>query len=282
MKRIFALSLALLLALSLTACGEDTVESVIEDARDFIEDIDSVHCTVLTSIDMTEGEDTLTNYMKVSADMDLENQIYFMNLASTNNENENILMDIYITMGDSINYYMKSNNKWMKMTNVDSEALSGLDLSTDVRRDFDAFFTALSESENTTMVQDDIEDIPLYRLQAPVKIKSLEMAKDFSLDTFITGMLGETATQDMVNAFISELGEVDLIVYINRETYEPYGYMLDLKPALDTLYSNIGEEDITVNEACTYSIYTDYDEIEELTVPDAAKRAPDISSMSNQ
>jgi len=279
MKRFFALALSLALCFSLSACGEDTLESVIEDARDFIEDIDSVHCAVLTSMDMVENEESLTSYLSMSADLDLENDIYYLKMASSSGEDENILMDIYITMGDTIDYYLCSNNKWMKMTNVDAEALKGMDLNTDVRRDFEVYFKALLESPDATMVEDEIEGEALYRLHAPVKITSLDMAKDFTLDAFIVDMLGENATDEMIDALLNELGAVDVVVYIRRDTYEPYGFMLDAKPALETLYKNINKTDIVVNEACTYSVYTQYDDIEEIVLPEAARLAPDISSM---
>ena len=128
------------------------------------------------------------------------------------------------------------------------------------------------------MTVEELEGEEYYKLYAPVTIDTLQKAKDFSIDSFITGFLDDNTSSSVVNAAIDALGDIDVTVYVNCDTYEPYGFVMDLAPALVEFYKNIGITDVTVTEAYSSSVYTDYDD-SEVKIPENVLNAPDSSSI---
>lgn len=279
MKKFISLILSLVFTLSLTACGEDTVQSVIEDARDFLKDARSVHCSSMTGMDISDKDGNSSSFLTMEADLDIERKTSYVNMVSTADDEE-LALEMYVdTSATPPNYFVGSGDKWLRLDSADLDA--NMDFDTDLNRDFDVYFNELAQNPDTELTVEELEGDKYFKLYAPVTIRSLDMAKQFSMESFITGYLGENPSADMVTSVLELLGPVDVTVYVNCKTDEPYGFVVDFKPALDTFYQKLQLTDITVTEAYATSIYTYYNE-SEVEIPEKVLNAQNMSEVSDK
>lgn len=279
MKRILSLFLSLIFVLSLSACGEQTVQSVIDDARDYIEDVKNVHVSTMTGMDMSDKNGNVSSLLAMEADLDIKNKTNYVNMVSTSNDKE-LAIEMYVdTSTTPPNYYIGTGDKWLRLDSVYPEA--NMDFDSDLSRDFAIYFDELAMNAETEMTVEELEGDDYFKLHAPVTIRSFDMAKQFSMESFITGYLGEDASESTITSVLELLGPVDVTVYINCKTYEPYGFVLDLKPALDGLYTKLQISDVTVTEAYSSAVYTYYNE-SEVVIPEKVLNAQNMSDVSNK
>ncbi len=283
MKRVFSLLMAALLLFSLAACGEVTMEDVIARSRKSLEDVSTVHCSAYTIMDLTVGEESAKSTMALEADMDNENNMFHIIMESSTADSDPTTLDIYMKNGDTIDYYLGTDSGWMKMEGVDPSLVGQVDGTNDVAEDFNFYYDTFLATADAKMSLETLDGTECYKLTAPVSLSSLEVAKKFSMGSVISQFIEDENDTELVEKILSAMGVINVTIYINCDDFMPYGFLVDMKPALKNLYGSLGGETaLTVTAADVSAVYTDFNSVEPITVPDEALNGMDLTAALQQ
>ena len=286
MKRALSLVLALTLCLALCACGKSdsttasdgelTMAQVIEKSLATIGSIKSLSCTAKVDMNFSIEGQSVTNSTTMDMDLDLENGLYFMDM-DIDATGEKQKMTIYMQLkGDKVDYYMLSDDRWMKMLDVDPTVLGGASISTDATEDFKLYYDMISASEDSSFELKDIDGKKCYALSAPVTLSSLEEAKKFKVDSILSSFMADSEDAELVSQLLAAMGPLNVVVYVDAETFMPYGFSFDFADAIAPIFELIGQK-VTVNDAKASAIYVEYNQVT-VTIPEDAKNGIDVSA----
>lgn len=275
MKKLLALVLAISMLFVITACNGDpaelTMAQVIEKSNAAMSDITSAHISAAVAMDMSMGTQSASAEIAMECDVDMETNLYYATVDSTTN-GENQLMDMYIRNGDTVDYYLKSNGQWIKMEGISKEALGGAASNSDVKGDFGAYFDMISASDASTFEIKEISGKQCYALSAPIKLSSLEEAKKFNIDSFISNFITDTDDAEAVSKLFDAMGDLLITVYVDCETFMPYGFTADFADMIAGAVPGA-----TVNQAYSSAVYSDFNNVT-VTIPEEALNGADLSA----
>lgn len=275
MKRLLSLVLAFSMLFAFVSCGDDALskQDAIEKSLDALEDLDSFRCESSIVMDFVTNGEPWHSVDNTVAEVNFDNDLYHatVNLDSTE---EQMDAELYMDISDNPQYYLSMNGTWLKMGSDAFSAMSESAIGLHLYDDFKVYYDLLLNEEQCILTDTWLEGENYYELAAPVTLTSLDALERLGLDPVVRQFIGED--QSELNSVLSVMGPITVSVFLYKDSLLPYGYMVDITEQVKALYSAINM-DATVNAVYSSAIYSDFDDLDELAIPDEAKNAVDLS-----
>ena len=107
-------------------------------------------------------------------------------------------------------------------------------------------------------------------------LSSLEEAKKFKVDSILSSFMADSEDAELVSQLLAAMGPLNVVVYVDAETFMPYGFSFDFADAIAPIFELIGQK-VTVNDAKASAIYVEYNQVT-VTIPEDAKNGIDVSA----
>jgi len=303
-NKFLALILAAAVSCSFTACGsedsnkgsvqqeagsqgedtsdegseEKTAEDVLTQAQEKMKDVKSMAAKMVMHMDMkmsAEGEEQ-TMQMVSNADMSclydpvrmkIDMDIDMGELGSTK-------QNIYAEAAEdgTITEYIGDGTNWQKV-NIQLEDLGQYDAAKNMQNYLDSSFNF--KLDGTEQV-DGADAYKLSGVMTGEKIKEAMVASGAL--NYLTS-LGMDASQ--TDTMLDGLGDIPLTFWIDAESSYPVKYDIDMSAVMNTLMSKMMESmdeqaqgmSIEIHKMTMEMTCSDYNEVEEFTIPEDAKKA---------
>ena len=270
--RALALALAALCALALPACGQESFESAMARAIREMQDVESMHVDMSAEIDMSlslEGEslelplamdmsmDSYTEPLLAHADMD-------MSLLG-----QDFSVEYYIEQGgEGLSAYASADGaSWapMELNEASLGQFSAADSVAFYLRCASAFEKAGEEEINGSTASRYEGEVPADMLS-----EALERSGAY-------GMLESVGLDESAGVSGSEAG-LELTIWLDEETGLPVRYEIDMAARMDELMETAlaavsREIDVDIGEACVSVTLSDFNGIDAIEIPEAARGA---------
>ena len=270
--RALALALAALCALALPACGQESFESAMARAIREMQDVESMHVDMSAEIDMSlslEGEslelplamdmsmDSYTEPLLAHADMD-------MSLLG-----QDFSVEYYIEQGgEGLSAYASADGASWAPMELDEASLGQFSAADSVAfylRCASAFEKAGEEEINGSTASRYEGEVPADMLS-----EALERSGAY-------GMLESVGLDESAGVSGSEAG-LELTIWLDEETGLPVRYEIDMAALMDELMETAlaavsMEIDVDIGEACVSVTLSDFNGIDAIEIPEAARGA---------
>ncbi len=268
--------LALVMALGLTACGNEggdattaemTPAQVMEKSQEVMAEVKSLHYDMDMSFGMSMQEQSMNVESNMSVDYILDPMAMKMDMHMTLGEMGDQDMTTYLVTEDgaAVMYIKDQTGVWTKtpvgdMSTLDQyNATASMDLYLSSTENFTENGTETINGKEAVrydgvIAKDDMEEV----LEASGMLDQLEQLN-----------LGSST------AMISELGDLPVSVWIEKETYYPVRYDMDMTELMKKMFDQMGgaEMGLTLSDVKVSMVMSQMNEIGDITLPDEAKAA---------
>ncbi len=270
--RILAAPIAILLALSLSACG-DSFESAMTRAVSEMQDVESLHMDMVMGIDMSLSADGQTLEMPISMDMSMDTINEPLTARATMNMN-------VMQQPVSVEYYVeRSGEGYMMYANMDGGGWEAAAVDETELGQFSAVdgveFYLQCASAFEKVGEEEVHGATASRYdgEIPADMLSEAIERSGAYDMFESlGVSGEST-----DGLTSGMG---LSIYLDNETGLPVRYVIDMtdlmREMMDTTLSAVGAGDAMsweVGEASVSVTLSDFNGIDAIEIPDDARGA---------
>lgn len=270
--RILAVAIAILLALSLSACG-DSFESAMTRAVSEMQDVESLHMDMVMGIDMSLSADGQTLEMPISMDMSMDTINEPLTARATMNMN-------VMQQPVSVEYYVeRSGESYMMYANMDGGGWEAAAVDETELGQFSAVegveFYLQCASAFEKVGEEEVRGATASRYdgEIPADMLSEAIERSGAYDMFESlGVSGEST-----DGLTSGMG---LSIYLDNETGLPVRYVIDMtdlmREMMDTTLSAVGAGDAMsweVGEASVSVTLSDFNGIDAIEIPDYARGA---------
>ena len=270
--RILAVAIAILLALSLSACG-DSFESAMTRAVSEMQDVESLHMDMVMGIDMSLSADGQTLEMPISMDMSMDTINEPLTARATMNMN-------VMQQPVSVEYYVeRSGEGYMMYANMDGGGWEAAAVDETELGQFSAVegveFYLQCASAFEKVGEEEVRGATASRYdgEIPADMLSEAIERSGAYDMFESlGVSGEST-----DGLTSGMG---LSIYLDNETGLPVRYVIDMtdlmREMMDTTLSAVGAGDAMsweVGEASVSVTLSDFNGIDAIEIPDDARGA---------
>lgn len=271
-RPIAAAGLALVMALGLTACSgggsaAETPAQVMEKSQEAMKDVKSLHYDMDMAFGMTLQEQTMNVESNMSVDYVLEPMTMKMDMHMSLGEMGDQDMTTYLVTedGNAVMYIKDQNGSWTKSSVGD---LSSLD-QYNATASMDLY---LSSTENfTENGTETINGKEAVRYDGVIAKDDMEEVLEAS------GMLDQLEDLNLGSstAMLSELGDLPVSVWIEKDTYYPVRYDMDMSELMQKMFEQMGgaEMGLTISDVKVSMVMSQMNEIGDITLPDEAKAA---------
>ena len=273
-RPIAATLLALVMALGLTACGggggdpaAETPAQVMEQSQKAMEAVKSLHYDMDMSFGMSAQGQSVDVKSNMSVDYILEPMTMKMDMHMDLGEMGKQDMTTYLVTedGTATMYIQDQTGTW---TTTPVGDLSSLD-QYDATASMDLY---LSSTENfTENGTETINGKEAVRYDGVIAKEDMEEVLEAS------GMLDQLESLNLGSstAMISELGDLPVSVWIEKETYYPVRYDMDMTELMKKMFDQMGaaEMGLTLSDVKVCMVMSQMNEIGDITLPDEAKAA---------
>ena len=269
--RILAVAIAILLALSLSACG-DSFESAMTRAVSEMQDVESLHMDMVMGIDMSLSADGQTLEMPISMDMSMDTINEPLTARATMNMN-------VIQQPVSVEYYVeRSGEGYMMYANMDGGGWEAAAVDETELGQFSAVegveFYLQCASAFEKVGEEEINGSTASRYEGEVPADMLSEALERS---GAYGMLEPVGLDESAGVSGSEAG-LELTIWLDEETGLPVRYEIDMAALMDELMETAlaavsMEIDVDIGEACVSVTLSDFNGIDAIEIPEAARGA---------
>lgn len=272
-RPIAAALLALVMALGLTACGgggggdaaSETPAEVMEKSQKAMENVTSMHYDMDMSFGMAMNEQSVDVVSKMSADYVTDPLAMKMDMNVSMGELGEQDMTFYVVTenGTAVMYNQNEDGSWSNMEIADLSTLDQYDATASM----DLY---LSSTENFT--ENGTETI---NGKEAVRYDGVIAKEDMQEVLEASGMLEQLEQLNMGSSasMLSELGDLPVSVWIEKETYYPVRYDMDMTDLMTKLFEQMGgaELGLTISDVKVSMMLDKFNEIDGITVPDEAK-----------
>ena len=273
-RPIAATLLALVMALGLTACGggggdpaAETPAQAMEQSQKAMEAVKSLHYDMDMSFGMSAQGQSVDVKSNMSVDYILEPMTMKMDMHMDLGEMGKQDMTTYLVTedGTATMYIQDQTGTW---TTTPVGDLSSLD-QYDATASMDLY---LSSTENfTENGTETINGKEAVRYDGVIAKEDMEEVLEAS------GMLDQLESLNLGSstAMISELGDLPVSVWIEKETYYPVRYDMDMTELMKKMFDQMGaaEMGLTLSDVKVSMVMSQMNEIGDITLPDEAKAA---------
>lgn len=270
--RILAAAIALLLAISLSACG-DSFESAMARALSEMQDVESLHMDMVMSLDMSLSAEGQTIDLPISMDMSMDTINEPLTAHATMNMNvmqQPVGVEYYLEQSGE-NYQMYANmdgGGWESMSMDETElgqfsAVDGVEFYLQCAS---AFEKVGEEEVNGATASRYDGEIP-----ADMLAEALERSGAYSM------VEGLGVSEDSTEGLTSGMG---LSIYLDNETGLPVRYDIDMtdlmREMMEATLAAVGAGDAMsweIGEASVSVTLSDFNGIDAIEIPDDARGA---------
>lgn len=270
--RILAAAIALLLAISLSACG-DSFESAMARALSEMQDVESLHMDMVMGIDMSLSAEGQTLDMPISMDMSMDTINEPLTAHATMNMNvmqQPVGVEYYLEQSGE-NYQMYANmdgGGWESMSMDETElgqfsAVDGVEFYLQCASAFEK--VGEEEVRGATASRYDGE------IPADMLAEALERSGAYSM------VEGLGVSEDSTEGLTSGMG---LSIYLDNETGLPVRYDIDMtdlmREMMEATLAAVGAGDAMsweIGEASVSVTLSEFNGIDAIEIPDAARGA---------
>ena len=265
--RILAAAIALLLAISLSACG-DSFESAMARALSEMQDVESLHMDMVMGIDMSLSAEGQTIDLPISMDMSMDTINEPLTAHATMNMNvmqQPVGVEYYLEQsGENYQMYANMDGGWESMSMDETElgqfsAVDGVEFYLQCASAFEK--VGEEEVRGATASRYDGE------IPADMLAEAFERSGAYSM------VEGLGVSEDSTEGLTSGMG---LSIYLDNETGLPVAYEIDMAALMDELMEKAFaavdmELDVAIDEAYVYVTLSDFNGIDAIEIPDAAR-----------
>ncbi len=270
--RILAAAIALLLAISLSACG-DSFESAMARALSEMQDVESLHMDMVMSLDMSLSAEGQTLDMPISMDMSMDTINEPLTAHATMNMN-------VMQQPVGVEYYLEqSGENYQMYANMDGGGWESMSMDETELGQFSAVdgveFYLQCASAFEKVGEEEVRGATASRYdgEIPADMLSEAIERSGAYDMFESlGVSGEST-----DGLTSGMG---LSIYLDNETGLPVRYVIDMtdlmREMMDTTLSAVGAGDAMsweVGEASVSVTLSDFNGIDAIEIPDYARGA---------
>ena len=270
--RILAAAIALLLAISLSACG-DSFESAMARALSEMQDVESLHMDMVMSLDMSLSAEGQTLDMPISMDMSMDTINEPLTAHATMNMNvmqQPVGVEYYLEQSGE-NYQMYANmdgGGWESMSMDETElgqfsAVDGVEFYLQCASAFEK--VGEEEVRGATASRYDGE------IPADMLAEALERSGAYSM------VEGLGVSEDSTEGLTSGMG---LSIYLDNETGLPVRYDIDMtdlmREMMEATLAAVGAGDAMsweIGEASVSVTLSEFNGIDAIEIPDDARGA---------
>ena len=270
--RILAAAIALLLAISLSACG-DSFESAMARALSEMQDVESLHMDMVMSLDMSLSAEGQTIDLPISMDMSMDTINEPLTAHATMNMNvmqQPVGGEYYLEQSGE-NYQMYANmdgGGWESMSMDETElgqfsAVDGVEFYLQCASAFEK--VGEEEVRGATASRYDGE------IPADMLAEALERSGAYSM------VEGLGVSEDSTEGLTSGMG---LSIYLDNETGLPVRYDIDMtdlmREMMEATLAAVGAGDAMsweIGEASVSVTLSEFNGIDAIEIPDAARGA---------
>lgn len=270
--RILAAAIALLLAISLSACG-DSFESAMARALSEMQDVESLHMDMVMSLDMSLSAEGQTIDLPISMDMSMDTINEPLTAHATMNMNvmqQPVGVEYYLEQSGE-NYQMYANmdgGGWESMSMDETElgqfsAVDGVEFYLQCASAFEK--VGEEEVRGATASRYDGE------IPADMLAEALERSGAYSM------VEGLGVSEDSTEGLTSGMG---LSIYLDNETGLPVRYDIDMtdlmREMMEATLAAVGAGDAMsweIGEASVSVTLSEFNGIDAIEIPDDARGA---------
>ena len=269
--RILAAAIALLLAISLSACG-DSFESAMARALSEMQDVESLHMDMVMGIDMSLSAEGQTIDLPISMDMSMDTINEPLTAHATMNMNvmqQPVGVEYYLEQsGENYQMYANMDGGWESMSMDETElgqfsAVDGVEFYLQCASAFEK--VGEEEVRGATASRYDGE------IPADMLAEALERSGAYSM------VEGLGVSEDSTEGLTSGMG---LSIYLDNETGLPVRYDIDMtdlmREMMEATLAAVGAGDAMsweIGEASVSVTLSDFNGIDAIEIPDAARGA---------
>ena len=269
--RILAAAIALLLAISLSACG-DSFESAMARALSEMQDVESLHMDMVMGIDMSLSAEGQTIDLPISMDMSMDTINEPLTAHATMNMNvmqQPVGVEYYLEQsGENYQMYANMDGGWESMSMDETElgqfsAVDGVEFYLQCASAFEK--VGEEEVRGATASRYDGE------IPADMLAEALERSGAYSM------VEGLGVSEDSTEGLTSGMG---LSIYLDNETGLPVRYDIDMtdlmREMMEATLAAVGAGDAMsweIGEASVSVTLSDFNGIDAIEIPDEARGA---------
>ena len=269
--RILAAAIALLLAISLSACG-DSFESAMARALSEMQDVESLHMDMVMGIDMSLSAEGQTIDLPISMDMSMDTINEPLTAHATMNMNvmqQPVGVEYYLEQsGENYQMYANMDGGWESMSMDETElgqfsAVDGVEFYLQCASAFEK--VGEEEVRGATASRYDGE------IPADMLAEALERSGAYSM------VEGLGVSEDSTEGLTSGMG---LSIYLDNETGLPVRYDIDMtdlmREMMEATLAAVGAGDAMsweIGEASVSVTLSEFNGIDAIEIPDAARGA---------
>lgn len=269
--RILAAAIALLLAISLSACG-DSFESAMARALSEMQDVESLHMDMVMSLDMSLSAEGQTIDLPISMDMSMDTINEPLTAHATMNMNvmqQPVGVEYYLEQsGENYQMYANMDGGWESMSMDETElgqfsAVDGVEFYLQCASAFEK--VGEEEVRGATASRYDGE------IPADMLAEALERSGAYSM------VEGLGVSEDSTEGLTSGMG---LSIYLDNETGLPVRYDIDMtdlmREMMEATLAAVGAGDAMsweIGEASVSVTLSDFNGIDAIEIPDDARGA---------
>ena len=270
--RILAAAIALLLAISLSACG-DSFESAMARALSEMQDVESLHMDMVMGIDMSLSAEGQTLDMPISMDMSMDTINEPLTAHATMNMN-------VMQQPVGVEYYLEqSGENYQMYANMDGGGLESMSMDETELGQFSAVdgveFYLQCASAFEKVGEEEVRGATASRYDGEIPADMLAEALERSGAYSMVEGLG--VSEDSTEGLTSGMG---LSIYLDNETGLPVRYDIDMtdlmREMMEATLAAVGAGDAMsweIGEASVSVTLSEFNGIDAIDIPDAARGA---------
>ena len=270
--RILAAAIALLLAISLSACG-DSFESAMARALSEMQDVESLHMDMVMSLDMSLSAEGQTLDMPISMDMSMDTINEPLTAHATMNMN-------VMQQPVGVEYYLEqSGENYQMYANMDGGGLESMSMDETELGQFSAVdgveFYLQCASAFEKVGEEEVRGATASRYDGEIPADMLAEALERSGAYSMVEGLG--VSEDSTEGLTSGMG---LSIYLDNETGLPVRYDIDMtdlmREMMEATLAAVGAGDAMsweIGEASVSVTLSDFNGIDAIEIPDDARGA---------
>ena len=270
--RILAAAIALLLAISLSACG-DSFESAMARALSEMQDVESLHMDMVMSLDMSLSAEGQTLDMPISMDMSMDTINEPLTAHATMNMN-------VMQQPVGVEYYLEqSGENYQMYANMDGGGWESMSMDETELGQFSAVdgveFYLQCASAFEKVGEEEVRGATASRYdgEIPADMLSEAIERSGAYDMFESLGVSEDSTEGLTSG-------MGLSIYLDNETGLPVRYDIDMtdlmREMMEATLAAVGAGDAMsweIGEASVSVTLSDFNGIDAIEIPDYARGA---------
>lgn len=271
-KTILAAILALVLMLSLSACGGSSPEKVLSEAQEKMQNVKSMSYNMVVDMNMTINDEDVALTTTCTADYIVDPMTMYLNMAIDMGDLGSVEQAMYALEEDgSYVAYINVYDQWTRTELMDVSALAQYDATSSM----DTYLSSYSSvKESGTEV---INGSKATRYDCVVSGDAIDdvMGTSGVLDQFTALGISEEDALEMLTG----LGDMPYTIWIDNSSKLPVRYEMDMSTMMDALMTKMAETlgqdyaDISISCVSVSMDISNYDGVDSIEIPAEALAA---------